>query len=175
MYKFTTPLIVSPRNDSKTWVIMEEFSFDASIEDKLETITVPVGFKTDFASVPFLLRGLIPRWGKHGKAAVIHDWLYWDQPVGLTREQADDIMDQGMRELEVNPLSRKAILRGVQIFGFIAWRKNADAKQAGESRMLTPEEFAEHGQSEQFRMASTIIKNVKATAAVVADKFRDKG
>lgn len=151
---------------------MEEFSFDATIKDSTESITVPVGFMTDFASVPFLLRGLIPRWGKHGKAAVIHDWLYWQQPNGVTREQADDVMDQGMRVLEVNPLSRKAILRGVQLFGFIAWRKNADARQAGESRLLNDEELVEHGRPAQFRMASNIVKNVRATAAVVADQFK---
>lgn len=39
-------------------------------------VTVPAGYKTDFASVPPILWGFIPSIGRHNHAAVLHDWLY---------------------------------------------------------------------------------------------------
>ena len=39
-------------------------------------ITVPRGYRSDFASVPPILWGFIPSIGRHNLAAVIHDYLY---------------------------------------------------------------------------------------------------
>ncbi len=36
---------------------------------------VPPGFKTDFASIPTVIRWLIPVFGRSCRAAVLHDWL----------------------------------------------------------------------------------------------------
>jgi hypothetical protein len=41
-----------------------------------EYITVPKGFKSDGASVPFYFRWLVPQLGKYTKAAIFHDYLY---------------------------------------------------------------------------------------------------
>jgi len=38
-------------------------------------ITVPAGYRTDFASIPRLVWPLLPPVGRGGKAAIIHDWL----------------------------------------------------------------------------------------------------
>jgi hypothetical protein len=42
---------------------------------KWGTFTVPVGFITDFASVPTVVQWLIPSYGKYTLAAIIHDYF----------------------------------------------------------------------------------------------------
>lgn len=79
MSVFTENLIVSPLPDGNTWVLRRKFSYDVGQEGSGETIAVPAGFITDFASVPRPLWAVFPKWGKYGNAAVIHDYLYWVQ------------------------------------------------------------------------------------------------
>ena len=52
MSQFTNPLIVSPMNDGKFWVIREAFQYDLDFEGSGNSIIVPLGFVTDFTSVP---------------------------------------------------------------------------------------------------------------------------
>lgn len=40
-----------------------------------DTFTVPVGFETDFATVPRFLHWLVSPYGAYTRAAVLHDWL----------------------------------------------------------------------------------------------------
>ncbi len=44
--------------------------------ESAEIIVVPVGFVTDFASIPWGLRNSFPPLGRHARAAIIHDFLY---------------------------------------------------------------------------------------------------
>ncbi|MGH1540052.1 MAG: DUF1353 domain-containing protein [Arenicella sp.] len=142
MSQFTNPLVVSPMNDGKFWVIREAFQYDLGSEGSGNSIVVPVGFVTDFTSVPVGFRFLIPKWGRYGKAAVIHDWLYWDQPAGMFQEQADEIMLEAMQVLQVSPLKEWFIHNAVKWFGHYAWEKNTFLKQQGENRVL-PEDKIE--------------------------------
>lgn len=54
-YKLTSPLV---------------YSYDSKLE-----ITVPTGFKTDFATIPSWILFLRPKNGKWIKASVVHDYL----------------------------------------------------------------------------------------------------
>lgn len=40
-----------------------------------EVITVPVGFRSDGASIPWWMRWRFESWGRCAIAALIHDWL----------------------------------------------------------------------------------------------------
>jgi uncharacterized protein DUF1353 len=40
-----------------------------------DTFTVPIGFTTDFATVPRFLHWLVSPYGAYTRAAVLHDWL----------------------------------------------------------------------------------------------------
>ena len=53
-----------------------------------ERIEVAEGFETDFASVPRLLWVVLPKWGKYGNAAMVHDWLYWKQDRSRLKQMA---------------------------------------------------------------------------------------
>ena len=134
MSRFTNILIVSPMADGKRWIIRSDFGYDVSEKGSGESINVPVGFKTDFASVPRLLWGMIPRWGRYGNAAVVHDYCYWSQIY--TRKRSDEIFKEGMVVLQVSSLLRNIIYYAVRIFGFMAWRKNKRHKESGKDRIL---------------------------------------
>lgn len=99
MSRFTQSLIVSPLSDGQTWVLLKDFGYDVKEEGSGEVIDVPVGFKTDFASVPRIFWAILPRWGRYGNAAVIHDYCYWSQTY--SRKVSDQIFLEAMGVLGV--------------------------------------------------------------------------
>ena len=127
MSRFTEPLVVTPRPDGRTWVVLSDFGYEVGEEGSDDVINVGIGFQTDFASIPRLLWAFLPQWGKYGNADVIHDWLYWDQRRG--RRASDDIFLEGMKVLEVSAWKRNVIYYAVRAFGGFAWRSNRSRRQ----------------------------------------------
>ena len=96
---------------------------------------VPAGFDTDLASVPRVLWWLIAPGGRHGRAAVCHDFLYRVRPrVGyeaagfrcemeLARGQADRAFREAMREDGVGAVRAWTMWLMVRLFGWASWRK----------------------------------------------------
>ena len=104
-------------------------------------VDVPKGFVTDLASVPNYLWPILNRTGRHGNAAIYHDWLYWQQndasvDTGVTREVADRVFDRAMHDMGVDVATRNLIWAGVRIFGGSYWDNNAAEKAAGGKRVL---------------------------------------
>ena len=80
----------------------------------LGEITVPAGFAWDGASIPRILHGILPTWGAHVGAALIHDYLYNTKPC--TREQADRAFLELLIEDGVPAGTRATVLyRAVQV------------------------------------------------------------
>lgn len=125
MSKFTAPLAVSPVDD-KFWVLLtDSFSYDVGVEGSEDTVRVPYGFTTDFASTPsFLWSVMGGAWGKHGNAAVIHDWLYYSQI--RPKAEADSIFYEGMRIMGVGSVRAWMMFKAVSWFGRNAWKHNAE-------------------------------------------------
>ncbi|MDR3510009.1 MAG: DUF1353 domain-containing protein [Caulobacteraceae bacterium] len=98
------PLIVSVLDVSMevegrtTAALMELFGYQDERE-RLD-IEVPSCFRTDFASIPAWARGLFPPFGRHAKAAVLHDWLYAIGEPGR-KAVADRVFRHAMTELRV--------------------------------------------------------------------------
>lgn len=134
MSEFTKLLIVSPLPDGKKWVLRDEFSYDIGYKGSGNTITVPKGFVTDFASVPRVFWNIYPRWGKYGNAAVIHDYLYWEQI--FSRKKSDDIFLEGMEVLGVSYFDRKIIYNIVRLFSWISWKNNRKYREEGKSKII---------------------------------------
>lgn len=85
-------------------------------------VTVPAGFKTDFASVPRLFWSWIPRTGRYNHAALVHDFLYRTQPQGWTRRMADEVFLDLMREDGVSALRARLMHRAVRVGAWWAWK-----------------------------------------------------
>ena len=92
--------------DDQNWRLLKTIDYQGYIDP----FEVPVGEKTDFASVPRIFIWFLPRYGRYTKAAILHDYL-WRQrvPKGMSRLDADGIFRQAMRELGV-PFLRRWIM-----------------------------------------------------------------
>ena len=112
-------------------------------------IQVPVGTRTDFASVPRLLRWFIGRVGPWTEASIVHDAAYrgallcrtataselvdeagtrydakdepW-RPLHLSRRAADRLLLGLMADTRVLAHRRWSIYAAVRLFGWLAWR-----------------------------------------------------
>jgi hypothetical protein len=101
-----------------------------------DTFTVPVGFVTDFATVPRALHWLVSPYGAYTRAAVLHDWLlddlerwYSDRRYGgpsalgnpdsrlpsVTSRDADGIFRRVMEDLGVGAPTRWAMWSAVRL------------------------------------------------------------
>ncbi len=89
-------------------------------------IVVPDGFKTDLASIPRLFWRVLPPIGKYDAAAVVHDYLY--QHNGVTRAQADAVLNEGMQVLGVSGWQRSIIYAGVRVGGWAVWNRYRSGK-----------------------------------------------
>ena len=122
MSSFTDQLIVSPLPDGKRWVVRRLFYYyideDTPSGDK---VVVPIGFVTDFASVPRVFWKILPKWGKYGNAAVVHDYLY--SKGNRSRKECDKIFLSGMKVLGVPTWKRYSMYYAVRMFGWICFGK----------------------------------------------------
>ena len=84
-------------------------------------IVVPAKFVTDLASIPQFLWNILPPIGAYDAAAVVHDYLYLNN--GVTRKQADDVLNEAMGELEVDDWRRRMIYAGVRVGGWVPWNQ----------------------------------------------------
>ena len=123
---------VRPFDDSSDWILTTPLTYE--IGETRERITVPAGFVTDFASVPRGLCTLLPGTGTYLRAAIVHDFLYWDQTC--TKDEADAILRAAMIESDVSPWKREAIYAGVQLGGSRAWQSNTQDRAQNLIRVL---------------------------------------
>jgi hypothetical protein len=127
MSRFTEPLVVTPHPEGDRWVVLSEFGYEVGGEGSGDVIHIDIGFHTDFASIPRPLWAFLPRCGKYGNAAVIHDYLYWEQP--RSRKEADAILLEGMEILDVHWITRYTSYWGVRAGGWWAWWRNPSKKR----------------------------------------------
>ena len=120
MSNFTEQLTLTfVEND--LWKTDRAFTYYIGEEDSEDSITVPKGFITDLASVPWPASMLIPKSGQYNQAAVLHDFLYSVQT--RSRIECDLIFKEAMTVLGVNWFKRNIMYRAVRIGGWLPWDK----------------------------------------------------
>ncbi|SRR6266446_1640591 len=117
MSRFLDPLDVEEIDDINFRVINHPFRYESDILGQIQanrTITVPVGFETDFAST----------WShKYAKkSGVIHDWLYYS--AWVPRSVADRILREAMLTDGESAWMAWTYWVGVRIGGWVAWNKH---------------------------------------------------
>jgi len=105
---------------------------------------VPEGYITDFASIPPAVRGVFPPFGRHAKAAVLHDWLYLVGEPGQ-KPFADRIFLDAMEELGVSWARRNIMYRAVQVGGGGGYRREGDAWNCAFGDWLTGDRTSPRG------------------------------
>lgn len=127
MSRFTAPLLVTPLDDGRTWLIVsDDFRYEVGEEGSGDEVAVPQWMATDFASVPRPVWWFAAPWGRHGHAAVLHDAGYFLQD--RTRREYDELFLEAMTVLGTRPLTRRLLYLAVRWFGGPAWRANARRK-----------------------------------------------
>jgi hypothetical protein len=116
------------------WYLSRGIDWSPGPGQQLPSVSVPVGFVTDFASIPRALWVALPRDGDYVWAAVVHDYLYWYQTT--TKDIADDVLNAAMIDFKIPTADRLAIYEGVHLGGLSSWIGNAQLKQNGEKRIL---------------------------------------
>ena len=131
--------------DGKHWMLLSPFTYHVGHEDSNEYIFVHAGFSTDFASIPRLLWSVMGHpAGKHGKAAVVHDYLYQYPSSGLTipvapepmhvqlpsrtRRRCDQIFLEGLKVLKLSWWKRTLMYSAVRVGGRGPWKKYREAE-----------------------------------------------
>jgi hypothetical protein len=115
------PVDFKPFVDGAHWIVRQPLRYRIGVSS--EQIIVPVGFVTDFASIPPALQSIIRQNGPYILPAVVHDYLYWVQ--GCTRPQSDQIFLLAMIENKVGAIHRTAIHGAVVAAGGFAWEQNS--------------------------------------------------
>lgn len=121
MAKFLDALNVTEISD-KIWAISDHpFRYQSDIAGRL--ITVPVGFYTDFASVPRWLPIIYALLGDRAhEAAAVHDWLYYSAIT--SRLVADQVIREGIILLGISRWQATLFYWGVRSGGWAAWNEH---------------------------------------------------
>ena len=86
-------------------------------------ITVPIRFESDGASVPrFFWRLVFPPGDSHAlQAAILHDYIYREQPMGWNRADADNLFYTVLVADGVPVWRARLAFWGVRLFGGGSW------------------------------------------------------
>ena len=125
------------------WAVAKPLTYRSHAGD---IITLPPGMTTDLASIPRLLWSFLPPDGPWVQIAVFHDLLYKTHGTGVylfkrpdgtvgrsqasrsratpyTRQEADELLRDGMNDLGVSGWRRWAIYNGVRVGGGAGWSR----------------------------------------------------
>ena len=102
-------------------------------------ITVPRGFVTDLASIPWIAQLFVPKNESHSNPAILHDYLYWEQQC--SREEADSLLLLEMEDAQVGSMRRWLIDTGLWLGGWTGWDENRGKREQGYIRVISRERF----------------------------------
>lgn len=121
MSEFVNPLDVRrhrPVDSDINWILLAPFGYHSDLLD--DVVVVPMGYQTDFASVP---RAPFIYWlcgNTSTEASVIHDYLYDQKKV--TRRQADAVLREASLVSGVPRWRAWLMWAGVRCFGATHWQ-----------------------------------------------------
>ena len=82
---------------------------------------VPVGFRTDLATIPRFFQRMFPKNGKHVYPSIVHDFAYENGMAGMTKEDADLMFFEAMKARRVSWLTRNLFYAAVTVGGHGKW------------------------------------------------------
>jgi len=114
MSKFLSHLVLQADDtDDGKWTVMQPLIYQSDVAWR--TITVPVGFVTDLASVPRLPFIYLLAGDTSSEAAVVHDYLYSTKAV--PRDVADKVLREASEVTGVPAWRRWMMWCGVRLGG----------------------------------------------------------
>jgi hypothetical protein len=115
MSSFTDPLHVAVLGTERAGIGLArlEQPFSYYLEDGSATIDVPVGFVTDFASIPRPFRPFFCTMGKTAKPALLHDWLLHNDDKRATK-----VFNEALKVANISTVGRWMLVAFVYIWTF---------------------------------------------------------
>ena len=107
------------------YIIPENFSYPAL---RALSVIAPEGFVSDLASIPKVAQVIFSKLGKHRRAAVIHDHLYYTGHY--TKQISDLIFLYAMKDDSVNIIKRRLMYHAVKYGGYFAWKNHRKRDEA---------------------------------------------
>jgi hypothetical protein len=126
---------LQPFADGEHWRLIQPLV--VRFGEGADSLVIPAGFVTDFATIPPMFQRLVSKLGPHIRPAIIHDYLYWIQ--ACSRHEADVIFSKTMKDMGTSWFTRKAMYFAVANFGRKAWYENAQHRAAGLPRVIPPD------------------------------------
>lgn len=116
---------IGRKEGREIWKLTDELKYDfESTEFGTIHITVPIGFNTDFASIPRAPVVWLLFSGEGDEAATIHDYLYRvDSSPWVPKDFADRIFYQAMVDMGVEDMKCKSMYQAVHQFGDSSYHK----------------------------------------------------
>jgi hypothetical protein len=152
------PPQIAPFGDATFWVVLAPIKYRIWKTD--DFVIIPRGFVTDLASIPQAFWSLLPKTGKYMSAAILHDFLYYDQRCG--KDNADLIFKMEMDLFGITTTESYLIYTAVKELGATAWRQNGEMLSRAESRFMNSRTLDSY-LSEELDAAKTwkLLKNVE--------------
>ena len=124
MSKFLDLLSSTEISDSIFAIAEHPFRYQSDVAGRL--FTVPVGFFTDFASVPRIVPMIYALLGDTAhEPAAVHDWLYYSAVT--TREMADNVLREAIVTFGISAWRATLFFWGVRAGGWAAWNEHRKA------------------------------------------------
>lgn len=115
MSSFTQPLILealaTERRGRGEFLTYLPFTYEVGHLGSGDKVTVPSGYNTDLASIPWFARPFIPIAGRMAKPALVHDWL-----VEQNDPRANEIFDEALKVAGVGNPTRWLMVTAVRIW-----------------------------------------------------------
>lgn len=113
-------------DDKRYAVLNRGWTFAFADKEAYTVIPVSERYVTDFASVPPWLHWLVPPFGAHTEAAIVHDWLYAVGGDADDRKRADEIFYIAMRKSGIAAWRARLMYTGVRIGGSNAFGRDGE-------------------------------------------------
>jgi hypothetical protein len=92
---------------------------------RLQIFVAPIGFTTDFFSIPSILQSFFRKYGKGNKAAIKHDYNYAAKLI--PREDADRMFRDDLLWFGYTKRRANIMYAGVRIGGAFSWNSGANS------------------------------------------------
>jgi Protein of unknown function (DUF1353) len=128
MSRFLTRLKIqnADAQDNGQWLLLRPLAYQSDLAGRI--FTVPVGFRTDLASVPRLPLAYLLAGGRASEAAVVHDFLYRSHLV--PRRLADGVFREAAAVTGVPAWLRWLMWAAVRAFGWRHWERQRTVSSA---------------------------------------------
>lgn len=120
--QFLNELQVVEIDDDDNWQLLSPFQASVDMGTTGQLITVPVGFKTDFASVPRIPVAYLAFGNCAHKPAVLHDYLYSIGGSDADRAFADDVLRAASIADGMSAFRAWPMWAAVRTFGGSHWK-----------------------------------------------------